>query len=117
MDRKALLGVIFGLFLPALLLAGEEYAYEDDVVEVIVEKLDVKVSNRPLLDITLTNKSAKPLTRVLLELRFYDASRRLVKKVEIPVFAFQNNVGRVRYVAPPFARLDVGPVHYTTVEP
>ncbi|MBI3989877.1 MAG: hypothetical protein HY347_09715 [candidate division NC10 bacterium] len=117
MNRKALMGAILGLLLPALLLAGEEYAYEDDVVEVIVEKLDEEVSNRPLLDITLTNKSDKPLTQVLLELKFYDASKRLVKKAEIPVFAFQNNIGRVRYVAPPFARVDVGPVHYMAGEP
>lgn len=115
--RAKVIGATLGvLLLLTSLSAGEQqYTFRDERVEVVVQQIEEWKNQNPLLDITFTNTSRNELVKVLLELRFYDESGKLIKAAEVPVFAFGKNVGRVKYSAPPFSKLEVGPVHYEVV--
>ncbi|MGH7408011.1 MAG: hypothetical protein ACREKF_08405 [Candidatus Methylomirabilales bacterium] len=92
--------------------AQERLIYQDSNVEAVVERAGTGVGDRPILDITLTNKAAKPLSRATVTLRFYDAKNRLLREATIPVIALDSPVAKVKYTAPVHARLELGPVHY-----
>ncbi len=92
--------------------AQERLIYQDSNVEAVVERAGTGVGDRPILDITLTNKAAKPLSRATVTLRFYDAKSRLLREATIPVIALDSPVAKVKYTAPVHTRLELGPVHY-----
>lgn len=112
--RRWLAGGLAGILVlvSARAWSGETYTWRDDRVEAVVERLPETFQGQPLLDITVTNRSPQPLDKVTLELRFYDAKDKLITRVELPVVAF-DHVDRVKYAAPAFARVEVGPVRYT----
>lgn len=100
-----------------LVLAGsaaaqERLVYQDSNVEAVVERAGTGVGDRPILDVTLTNKTAKPLSRATVTLRFYDAKNRLLREAAIPLIALDSPVAKVKYTAPVHARLELGPVRY-----
>jgi len=115
--KAKVIGAMLGiLLLPISLSAGEQrYTFRDERVEIVVQQMEEWTNQNPLLDITFTNTSRNELVKVLLELRFYDESGKLIKEAEVPVFAFGKHIGRVKYSAPPFSKLEVGPVHYEVV--
>lgn len=96
------------------LLAAQEprLVYQDTNVEAVVERTGTGVGDRPILDITFTNKTTRPLSRASVTLRFYDAGNRLLREVAIPVIAMDSPVAKVKYTAPIHARLELGPVTY-----
>jgi hypothetical protein len=87
--------------------AGERYVFRDDLVEVVAERSDVKIVGGTLLDITVTNRSAKGLADVVLELRFYGPAGALVREAQVPVFGFRGATATIEYTAPEFSRLDL----------
>ncbi len=92
--------------------AQERLIYQDSNVEAVVERAGTGVGERPILDITLTNKTARPLSRASVTLRFYDAKNRLLREAAIPLIALDSPVAKVKYTAPVHARLELGPVLY-----
>jgi len=86
--------------------------YQDTNVEAVVERAGTGVGDRPILDISFTNKTTRPLSRASVTLRFYDAQNRLLREATIPVIAMDSPVAKVKYTAPIHARLELGPVHY-----
>lgn len=77
-----------------------------------MERAGTGVGDRPILDVTLTNKTAKLLSRATVTLRFYDAKNRLLREAAIPLIALDSPVAKVKYTAPVHARLELGPVRY-----
>lgn len=98
--------------LAGLAAAQERLIYQDGNVEAVVERAGTGVGERPILDITLTNKGPRPLSRATVTLRFYDAKNRLLREATIPVIALDSPVAKVKYTAPAHARLELGPVTY-----
>ncbi|MCI0371208.1 MAG: hypothetical protein L0214_07465 [candidate division NC10 bacterium] len=81
-------------------------------MEAVVERTGTGVGDRPILDIILTNKNPRPLSRATVTLRFYDAKNRLIREVTVPVIAMDSPVAKVKYTAPVHTRLELGLVHY-----
>ncbi len=92
--------------------AQERLIYQDGSVEAVVERAGPGVGNRVILDITLTNKGPRPLSRATVTLRFYDDKNRLLREATIPLIALDSPVAKVKYTAPVHARLELGPVLY-----
>ena len=81
-------------------------------MEAVVERAGTGVGDRPILDITFTNKTARPLSRASVTLRFYDAGNRLLREMTVPVIAMDSPMAKVKYTAPAHGRLELGPVRY-----
>lgn len=77
-----------------------------------MERAGEGVGKGVLLDIAFTNKTARPLRRASVTLRFYDAGNRLVGETTIPMIALDSPVAKVKYTAPAHTRLELGPIHY-----
>ncbi|MGH7407463.1 MAG: hypothetical protein ACREKF_05575 [Candidatus Methylomirabilales bacterium] len=92
--------------------AQERLIYQDSNVEAVVEPAGAGVGKSVLLDITFTNKTAKPLSRATVTLRFYDANNLLLREATVPVIALDSPVAKVKYTAPAHARRELGPIRY-----
>ena len=92
--------------------AQDRLIYQDSNVEAVVERGGEGVGKSVILDITFTNKTAKPLRRASVTLRFYDDKNGLLREATIPVIALDSPVAKVKYTAPVHTRLELGPVHY-----